>query len=398
MDIQIDHLQPKPPPNPSTSTLFPTPTMQRPSTTPPAPPTGALLSPRRPPLTPEQILRIETGRLKAKAIREQREAEWRAQQAKTPASGPAAGFVRQSAKPVIDAPANLRDGRNDASTGEKRRRPDDDVQAAKKFAKFVEYDFSKMTDTKGGFMTAEDDPHNKALSVLSTEDKPAGMTMNEWQRQQLLKSLRDRKEGPYRPGISANPEERKVCRDCGGLEIDRKWDDVFKCRVCNACKEKYPDKYSLLTKTEAREDYMLTDPELKDAKLLPHLEKPNPHKSTFHNMMLYLRFQVEEYAFSERKWGSPEALDEEFTRREAEKKKRKDAKFKSKLQELKKRTRVEAHRRSRQAGGGEGNFGDDLGGKRKHLHEWGRAVDNPETGMEVKTCIGCGIEVEELEF
>jgi len=41
-------------------------------------------------------------------------------------------------------------------------------------------------------------------------------------------------------------------------------------------------------------------------------------------MMLYLRCQVEEYAFSEKKWGSAAALDEEFARRESDKKKRKD--------------------------------------------------------------------------
>jgi DNA-repair protein complementing XP-A cells len=49
------------------------------------------------------------------------------------------------------------------------------------------------------------------------------------------------------------------CRECGILEIDWKWDEVFGISVCNACKDKFPDKYSLLTKTEAREDYLLTD-------------------------------------------------------------------------------------------------------------------------------------------
>lgn len=112
-----------------------------------------------------------------------------------------------------------------------------------------------------------------------------------------------------------------------------------------------------------------TKAELKDPLLLPHLNKPNPHKSHWHDMMLYLRFQVEEYAFSDQKWGSPEALDAEFERRELDKKVRKEAKFKSKLKELKKKTRTDAYRRSLQDGGGGrggGNFGDDLrGGKRE---------------------------------
>ena len=254
-----------------------------------------------------------------------------------------------------------------------------------------------MTDTKGGFLSAEDDPHNKALYAPNAEEKPSHMTMKEWERHRLLKSLRDQKAGPFEPGLSVlDKGKTKACRECESLEIDWKWADVFGCAVCNACKEKLPEKYSLLTKTEAREDYLLTDPELKDEELLPHLERPNPHKSTWNNMMLFLRYQVEEYAFS-KKWGSAEALDAEFNRREADKKRRKEDKFKSKLQELKKKTRVDAYRRGRKAGGGGGQFGDDVGKGGKHNHTWGRPVENDE-GIGVKTCIECGMEVEELEF
>ncbi|KAK5273388.1 DNA repair protein rad14, partial [Exophiala xenobiotica] len=104
---------------------------------------------------------------------------------------------------------------------------------------------------------------------------------------------------------------------------------------------------------------------------------------------------VEEYAFSEKRWGSAEALDAEFEKRQNEKKKRKENKFKSRLADLKKRTRVEAHQRGRKGGGG--NFGDDLGDG-KHAHEFGRPVDNPESGIPVKKCIICGLEVEELDL
>lgn len=274
---------------------------------------------------------------------------------------------------------------------------DNGIQAAKKFQKFVEYDFSKMTDTKGGFLTHEDDPHNKALHASNRDEKPANMTLKEWERAQMLKKMRDQQAGPYEPGINGlDRSTLKKCRECGSLEIDFKWDEAFACPVCAGCKDKYPEKYSLLTKTEAREDYLLTDPELKDTNLLPHLKKANPHKSTWNDMMLYLRFQVEEYAFSDKKWGSPEALDEEFTRRQSELKRRREVKFKSKLADLKRRTRVDAYKRSK-AGVEGGNFGDRIAGG-KHEHEWGRAVDNPETGATVKTCVECGMEVEELEF
>ena len=112
-------------------------------------------------------------------------------------------------------------------------------------------------------------------------------------------------------------------------------------------------------------------------------------------MMLFLRYQVEEYAFKT-KWGSAEALDEEFEKREKEKKKRKEDKFKSKLNELKKKTRTEAYRRNMNNSNKGGQFGDRIGGG-KHEHDWGATVEN-EQGVTVKTCTECGMEVEELEF
>jgi len=137
---------------------------------------------------------------------------------------------------------------------------DDGIQPARKFKKYVDHDFSKMTDTKGGFLSAEDDPWNKALHAAKEGEKPAHMTLKEWERHQLLKGLRNRKEGPFEPGLGFSQRDKgKKCRECGSLEIDWQWEEVFKCPVCSRCKEKFPERYSLLTKTEAKDDYLLTD-------------------------------------------------------------------------------------------------------------------------------------------
>lgn len=169
-------------------------------------------------------------------------------------------------------PATSRDGRspakpNDADGPAPRA-------ASKKFARFVDYNFSAMTDTKGGFLSAEDDPFNRSMNNGGSasnggpgegeEQKPKHMTAAEWERLQLLRKLQRTKAGPFEPGMSAlvEKEARKVCRECGGLEIDFVWAEVFSCCVCGACKEKFPEKYSLLTKTECREDYLITDGEL----------------------------------------------------------------------------------------------------------------------------------------
>ncbi|KAF2868372.1 XPA protein C-terminus-domain-containing protein [Massariosphaeria phaeospora] len=405
---------------------------ERPSTPPRATRSAGKLPPN--PLTPEQIRRMEEARLKAKA------AAQAAQSAKPTAPPPVAGTKRAfSSINSSNTPANSRNAATASpakhdQNGFTQPPSNDLIQPAKNFGRseYIEYDFSKMMDTKGGFLSTTDDPHNRAMRSGRgrEEEKPENMTLAEWERERIRRKLRENRLGPYEPGISildavdgkyeeddallaaaeadgvefkgkygdGKRDVKGKCRECNSLEIDHKWQDVFFISVCGACKDKLPDKYSLLTKTEAREDYLLTDPELKDPDLLPHLERPNPHKTNWNNMQLFLRLQVEHYAFSAAKWGSPEALDVEYEKRQKIAKERKEKKFRTKLNDLKKRTRVEAYKRQRLGDGG-GEFGDRIRGfGDRHEHEWGRSVVDGETGMTRKRCEECGMEVEELEF
>ncbi|KAJ4324109.1 DNA repair protein rad14 [Neodidymelliopsis sp. IMI 364377] len=407
----------------------------RPATPPRATRSAGKLPPNPP--TPEQIRRMEEARLRAKAQAQQA-------QASRPSPAPVAGTKRAySSITSSTTPQQSRNANTPQASGGFIQPPSNSYihQTKSKDIKrsdFIDYDFSTMTDTKGGFLSTTDDPNNRAMWTGKNreEQKPEGMTLAEWEREQVRKKLREARAGPYEPGISilntingkeeAEDEEAALleaaenaeieagtfkgkygdgkkdvtgkCRECGSLEIDWKWADTFHISVCSRCKELLPDKYSLLTKTEARDDYLLTNPELADEDLLPHLERPNPHKTSFHNMQLFLRLQVEAYAFSPKKWGSAEALDEEYEKRTKVSKQRKEKKFKNKLEDLKRRTRVEAYKRAR-LGGGEAEFGQKIKGRYdKHEHEWGRGVLNPETGMTRKACTECGMEVEELEF
>ncbi|KAK0121413.1 hypothetical protein ONS95_009707 [Cadophora gregata] len=252
-----------------------------------------------------------------------------------------------------------------------------------------------MTDTKGGFLNADDDPFNKAMHASSNkEEKPAHMTLKEWERHQLLKNLRRRKEGPFEPGLGLGAREQgKKCSDCGSLEIDWTWDEVFGVQVCARCKEKNDQKYSLLTKTECKTDYMLTEPELNDNELLPRLLKPNPHKAHWHDMSLFLRFQVEAYAIKT-KWGSAEAMDAEFDRRQAGKQIQRGKKFKKGLVELEKKTRGESMLRRKREKNKEAKFGDQIDDS-KHVHTFGIGLEGSD-GATIRACIECGHEIEEL--
>lgn len=200
--------------------------------------------------------------MKAKALRQQREVQLaQASDNSNHPSNSTQGVKRSFNAMTGSNPASLRDARSNTASD----RPLDDIKPARNFTRYVDYDFSKMTDTKGGFLTHEDDPFNKALHVSDEKEaqKPTNMTQKEWERHQLLQSLRRNREGPFEPGLSVldDKSKQKTCRECGSLEIDWKWEEMLRCCICHACKEKYPEKYSLLTKTEAKEDYLLTDRE-----------------------------------------------------------------------------------------------------------------------------------------
>ena len=59
--------------------------------------------------------------------------------------------------------------------------------------------------------------------------------------------------------IYLDPKLNPRCQECNTMDIDQTFKKVFGCLVCNRCKNEKPERYSLLTKTECKEDYLLTD-------------------------------------------------------------------------------------------------------------------------------------------
>lgn len=93
-------------------------------------------------------------------------------------------------------------------------------------------------------------------------------------------------------------------------------------------------------------------------------------------MMLFLRYQVEEFAW--KKWGSPEALDEEYERRTTEKKNKKNKKFEQGLKELRKRTKEGVWQRRKDE---------------EHRHAFG-PTQKGDDGISLQICHECGFTVE----
>ncbi|KAG1146153.1 hypothetical protein G6F37_005447 [Rhizopus arrhizus] len=206
----------------------------------------------------------------------------------------------------------------------KEERP---LKRARWIKSYYEYDLSKMIDSKGGFIVEED-------------------------------KIKEEKKNRYVP----EPYYRK----------HMKFDLENELTVL-------PQLPLILQRL--RNDYLLTDPELKDTELLPHWSKPNPHKSTWNDMMLYVREMVEAYAF--KKWNGPEGLDAEYERREAQKKAKKEKKFKEKLADLRRRTLTTSRERQRQEG--------------PHKHLFDSVVQNKE-GQSMQKCSSCGLVIEAEEL
>lgn len=294
-------------------------------------------------LTPEQVKQIEINRLRAKTKQREREEASSSSSVNIHNKRPLGVVPASSSSPTVPGPAKklTRDSR---------------------LGTYFEYDLSKMVNTKGGFLLEDD---KEVDAELRAKEK-------ERERQRAVHSLE--------PPIFLEPHKNPRCSECQSMDIDQTYKNVFGCLVCNKCKQEKPEKYSLLTKTECKEDYLLTDAELRDQELMPHLLKANPHKSTFANMMLFLRCQVEDFAW--KKWGSPEALDAEYARREAEKKKKKSKKFEEGLKELRKRTRETVWQKRKD---------------QEHKHVFG-VMEKGDRGTGKQVCHTCGFTIDVEEF
>ncbi|KAK0473236.1 thioesterase-like superfamily-domain-containing protein [Armillaria novae-zelandiae] len=286
------------------------------------------------PLTPEQIRQFELNRLKAKQKQRQREEEISA----------SSGLNSNKKRPIGITPATS-NSPTTSSSGP--------LQRDSRLGAYFEYDLSKMVNSKGGF--------------LVEDDKDADEEVRRKEKERERQRARQNQE----PAISLNPDLNPKCCECQTIDIDHTYKNIFQCLVCKPCQDKKPDKYSLLTKTECKEDYLLTDgtcirveSELRDQELLPHLLKANPHKSTFANMMLFLRCQVEDFA----NW--MQNTNDEWT----EKKKKKNKKFEQGLKDLRRRTKEGIWQRRKDE---------------EHVHEFGPA-ERDNDGMTRQICDECG--------
>lgn len=166
------------------------------------------------------------------------------------------------------------------------------------------------------------------------------------------------------------PLSYEECIECKEEFCDSYLFKNFGFSCCDKCKNE--ENSMLITKTTARDEFLLKDCDFdRREPPLRFISRKNPHKSTWAEMKLYLRSQVEARALEV--YGSLEKIEEEKEQREEKKELAKAKKFNKKLGELRKAVRSTLYDRT----------------TKKHEHEFGESTYNPETEEYFHKCLTC---------
>nr|P27089.1 RecName: Full=DNA repair protein complementing XP-A cells homolog; AltName: Full=Xeroderma pigmentosum group A-complementing protein homolog [Gallus gallus]BAA06694.1 xpacch protein [Gallus gallus] len=165
-----------------------------------------------------------------------------------------------------------------------------------------------------------------------------------------------------------------ICGDCGKEFMDSYLMQHFDWATCDNCRDA-EDKHKLITRTEAKEEYLLKDCDLdKREPVLRFIVKKNPHNPRWGDMKLYLKLQVIKRALEV--WGNEESLQEAKEQRRDSREKMKQKRFDKKVKELRRAVRSSLWKKTASI----------------HEHEYG-PEENVDEETYKKTCTVCGHEL-----
>ncbi|KAG5863778.1 hypothetical protein JTB14_012923 [Gonioctena quinquepunctata] len=168
--------------------------------------------------------------------------------------------------------------------------------------------------------------------------------------------------------------DRPSCEKCEKTFATSWLFDNFNYKCCDTCKD--PEVHKLITKTEAKDIYLLKDCDLdKREPPLKFIKQKNPHNSRWGDMKLYLKIEVEKRAMEV--WGSEEELEQQREQREEKRVMAKTKKYEKNLKELRKGMRSSLYDRT-SAG--------------PHTHQFGPETYDEEEDTYHRKCTSCPYE------
>lgn len=213
----------------------------------------------------------------------------------------------------------------------------------------IKVDGSRFIDTAGGFLIDEKD-------IVEHEEERAAkiQKLNEEQSEEV-------------------PLTFFTCNECNEKFCDSYLQKNFEYSCCDKCKN-LDETHELITKTTARDNYLLKDCDFdRREPPLKFISRKNPHKSTWAEMKLYLRLQVEARALEI--YGSLDEIQKQKELREEKREVGKIKKFNKQMVELRKNVRATLY---------------DNRTKASHEHEFGPSTYNEETDEYTHICTTCG--------
>ncbi|KAL1739180.1 hypothetical protein HDZ31DRAFT_25542, partial [Schizophyllum fasciatum] len=168
-------------------------------------------------LTPQQVKQFELNRLRAKAAQREKEA-----------SDSTSSMINANNKRSLTAI-------NNSPTAPGRGKQPQKLARDRRLGTYIEYDLSKMANTKGGFLLQDD----------AEVDEDAVRRERQRERERMKQALE--------PAVFLDKGKNPQCGECGSIDVDQTFRKVFGCLVCKKCQNEKPEKYSLLTKTECKE-------------------------------------------------------------------------------------------------------------------------------------------------
>nr|CAG4638873.1 EOG090X0KP6 [Cyclestheria hislopi] len=176
--------------------------------------------------------------------------------------------------------------------------------------------------------------------------------------------------------ITQNPApiiqpERPPCEECQQPIHDSFLFRSFHHSVCDTCRDD-EEKHSLITRTDARQEYLLKDCDLDSREpKLRYILRKNPHNPRWGDMKLYLKLQVEKRAIEI--WGSMEKIEEERNLRDAKREKNKVNKFNKQIKALRMAVRSSVYRKQSDS----------------HVHNFGPEQCDPQQDFYYRICQTC---------
>jgi len=207
-------------------------------------------------------------------------------------------------------------------------------------------------------------------------DTGAGFYLDE---EEFIEEKKKSKEVIEEPAIP-EPDDQILCERCKKRFPNSFLYKSYDCNVCDSCRSEFPDDFKLITRTDAKAEFLLKDCDFDSREPpLKFILKKNPHNNRFSEMKLYLKSQCSARALEVHE--KLEAIEEKKEIKVLNLHKTRQKNYEKKVTALRKEARLGARKTV--------EF---------HKHEYGEGVYNEAEDNYYKICKSCSFKLEYEEL